>query len=290
MEKDIPSEFYKKILQFQKNEITEHIFYKKLSNMAKGENKNILEKISKEELAHYNVWKKYTKKDVGPNRFKVFIYTIISRIMGITFAIKLMEGGEEDAQKAYRSLTGYVEEVEHIIKQEVEHENALIDMINEEKLDYIGSMVLGLNDALVEITGTIAGLTFALRNTKLVGLAGVITGIAASLSMASSEYLSRKHEGDKKPLKGSFYTGLAYIFTVFLIVLPYFVFRLYYVAFSFTLVSALLVIYLFTFFVSVVKGANFKKTFLEMFSISFGVALLSFFIGILARMLIGVDV
>ncbi len=279
-----------KLLEFQKNEITEHFVYLKLAKIAKGDNKKVLERIARDEKAHYEIWKKYTDTEVKPDKFKVFLYTFIARVMGITFAIKLMEGGEEGAQKSYESIKGHIEEAEKIIEEEVIHENALIDMINEEKLEYIGSMVLGLNDALVEITGTIAGLTFALRNTRLVGLAGVITGIAASLSMAASEYLSRRHEGDKSPLKGAVYTGIAYIFTVFFIVLPYFLFRLYYVAFGFTLLAALFIIYFFTFFVSVVKGANFRKTFLEMFTISFGVALLSFVIGIIARKIIGVDI
>ena len=51
-------------------------------------------------------------------------------------------------------------------------------MIDEEKLKYIGAVVLGMNDALVELTGTLAGLTLALQNEKLVGVAGLITGVA----------------------------------------------------------------------------------------------------------------
>ena len=35
-------------------------------------------------------------------------------------------------------------------------------MINDERLQYISSMVLGINDALVELTGAPAGFTFAL--------------------------------------------------------------------------------------------------------------------------------
>ena len=56
-------------------------------------------------------------------------------------------------------------------------------------------MVLGLNDALVELTGTLAGLTFALANARLVALAGIITGIAATLSMAASNYLAERANG-----------------------------------------------------------------------------------------------
>lgn len=290
MEKTLQGDLRKKLIEFQKNEITEHLFYSKLATMAEGENKKVLERISKEEKAHYNIWKKYTGIDVSPNKIKIFLYTLIARIMGFTFVVKLMEGGEQDAQKSYEVIKGHIKEADHIIREEIDHENALIDLINEERLEYIGSMVLGLNDALVEITGTIAGLTFALRNTKLVGLAGVITGIAASLSMAASEYLSRRHEKDSSPFKGAFYTGIAYVFTVFFIVVPYFIFKTYYISFLFTLIAALLIIYFFTFFVSVVKGEDFKKTFWEMFFISFGVALLSFIIGVFARKIIGVEV
>jgi len=73
-------------------------------------------------------------------------------------------------------------------------------------------MVLGLNDALVELTGTLAGLTFALKNTRLIALSGLITGIAATLSMAASEYLSARTEQESsRALKSSLYTGGAYV-------------------------------------------------------------------------------
>ena len=92
--------------------------------------------------------------------------------------------------------------------------------INEERLNYTGSIVLGLNDALVELTGTLAGLTFALQNTKLTALAGLITGIAASFSMAASEYLSQRSEGESERASTSaLYTGVAYICTVALLIL-----------------------------------------------------------------------
>ena len=71
-------------------------------------------------------------------------------------------------------------------KSEQEHEAALIELIDEERLRYISSMVLGLNDALVELTGALAGFTFALGNTTTIAMAGFITGSAATLSMAAS--------------------------------------------------------------------------------------------------------
>ena len=50
----------------------------------------------------------------------------------------------------------------------------------------MGSVVLGLNDELVEFTGALAGFTLALSDHRLIALTGSITGIAAALSMASS--------------------------------------------------------------------------------------------------------
>jgi len=58
------------------------------------------------------------------------------------------------------------------------------DLIEEKRLEYTGSIVLGLNDALVEMTGALAGLTLALQNTRLIALSGLVTGIAAASDIA----------------------------------------------------------------------------------------------------------
>jgi len=195
----LDEETKKAVLTAQRNEITEHFIYDKLSQSIKDPyNKNILKRISSDELKHYNFWKKYTHEDAKPDKLKIWRYFFISRILGITFGIKLMERGEEKAQITYEKISKIVPTAKSIVKDEDEHEKQLINLVDEERLRYIGSMVLGLNDALVELTGALAGLTFALQNTRLIAMAGLITGTAASLSMASSEYLSTKSEGAKK--------------------------------------------------------------------------------------------
>lgn len=278
------------ILQFQKIEITEYYIYLALAKKAKGKNKEVLTKIAEDEKRHSEFWAKYSGQEIKPNRFTVWRYLIIAKILGLTFTIKMMEKGEEQAEKNYASILKEVPEAETIMNEEYEHEKMLVDMIDERKIDYIGSMVLGLNDALVELTGALAGLSLALQSTRLIGLAGLITGIAASLSMASSEYLSKKSEGEQSPLVASFYTGVAYIFTVLLLVGPFFFFTHYLVALGNTLVFVILIIWFFSFFVSVVKEFDFKRTFIEMTVISLGVAAISFLIGLLSRQFLGVDV
>ena len=190
------------ILRMQQNELTESAIYEKIAAFAKGEeNKATLRKIAQEEKQHYQIWKQYTGKEMKPQKGKVFLYTLLARIFGFTFAVKKMERGEETAQDKYELLTQEVEESVAIRQQEEAHEQALLGMLDEERLHYVGSMVLGLNDALVELTGSLAGFAFALQNTRLIALSGLIVGISATFSMASSEFLAARSEGRTDALK-----------------------------------------------------------------------------------------
>jgi VIT1/CCC1 family predicted Fe2+/Mn2+ transporter len=217
------------ILAAQRNEITEHIIYKRLSRSVRDpHNRKLLERIAGDELEHHDFWKRHTNKDVKPDRFKIWTYLLISRVFGITFGIKLMERGEGRAEVTYENLSKFVPDAKSMVEDEDQHERELIDLIDEEWLRYVGSIVLGLNDALVELTGVLAGLTLALQNTRLVAMTGFITGIAASLSMSASEYLSTKsEEGPQDPLKASIYTGSAYVLTVLFLIFPYLLFMNY---------------------------------------------------------------
>ncbi|MBN2363839.1 VIT1/CCC1 transporter family protein [candidate division WOR-3 bacterium] len=279
------------LLKYQKNEITEHNIYLKLAKREKSpENRKVFEEISADELRHYNQWREYTKKDVSPDRRRIFFFFVISRLFGLTFGVKLMERGEESAQTKYKKLIDEIPGAGIIAEEEDRHENALLQLLDEERLRYTGSMVLGLNDALVELTGALAGFTFALRNTKLVALTGAITGFAAALSMAASEYLSKKSdETDKNPFKASLYTGSAYIITVVLLIAPFLLLNNIFICLATTLITAIAIIAVFNYYISVAKDQKFKNRFIEMAGLSVGVAVVSFFIGYLLRAFIGVD-
>jgi VIT1/CCC1 family predicted Fe2+/Mn2+ transporter len=288
----IEQDLKEKILKMQRNEITEQLIYQKLAASLKDRNRaEVLREIAKEELSHYDFWKSLTQEATGPDRFKILFYFFISKVFGLTFGLKLMERGESIAQDVYDKLRTVSEQVDKIINDENKHENQLIDLIDEERLKYASSVVLGLNDAMVELTGALVGFTLALQNTKLVGIVGLITGIAASLSMAASEYLSTKHEAtEKDPLKASIYTGIAYIGTVTLLILPYLFFKNIYICLSLVGMVVLSVIFVFTFYISVAKELDFKKRFLEMIGISLGVAAINFVIGIIIRNVFGINV
>ena len=210
------------ILKMQQNEVTESVIYEQIAKYAKGEeNRETLLRLAREERAHYEIWKKYTGAEMKPEKGKVLKFTMIARILGFTFAVKLMEKGEENAQIEYEHLLQEVPESTAIRQQEEEHEAALLEMLDEESLQYVGSMVLGLNDALVELTGSLAGFVFALQNTRLIALSGLIVGISATFSMASSEFLAARSEGRTDALKSCSYTGIAYLLTVVALIAPY---------------------------------------------------------------------
>ena len=288
---DLSKEDLKQIMRFQKGEITEYYVYQNIAKKEKDENNNkILLTIAEDELKHYKIWEEISGVKVKPSRFLIFIYQILTFIFGYTFTLRVMERGEEGAQAAYSKLKGYEDVINDITKEEERHEQKLLDMLDEERLNYVGSMVLGLNDALVELSGTLAGLTFAFQDTRLISLSGLITGIAATLSMAASEYLSSKADNQANAFKSATYTGGAYIVTVILLVLPYLLISNPFVALAVMISAVILIIFVFNLYISVAKNLNFKKRFLQMAAISLGVAGLSFVIGIGIDRILGVSI
>lgn len=280
------------IRKMQQNELTESVIYEKIAAFAKGEeNRQTLLRLSREERAHYDIWKKYTGIEMKPQTGKVLKFTMLARVLGFTFAVKLMEKGEENAQEEYALLAEAVPESIQIRTQEEEHEQSLLGMLDEERLQYVGSMVLGLNDALVELTGSLAGFAFALQNNRLIALSGLIVGISATFSMASSEFLAARSEGRSDALKSCSYTGIAYLITVVLLIAPYLLFGAaqYIPALICMLVMVVLIIAGFTYYTSVAQDQPFKSRFLEMALISIGVAVVSFVVGILAKKFLGID-
>jgi VIT1/CCC1 family predicted Fe2+/Mn2+ transporter len=285
----------KDILRFQREELTGARLYGFLAKRIKDtKNAAVLEDMAKAENGHYSFWKKLSGADAPPYKARVFFLSLAARVLGLTFALKLLEKGEDHAAEGYAKVRHLFPEAVEFGKEEEAHEEALIAMIDEERLAYVGSIVLGLNDALVELTGTLAGLTFALQRGSIVAISGIITGIAAAFSMAASDYLASKAEGDPRAKKSAIYTGVAYIITVVLLVLPYLLLPQrggwIYLSLAITLLIAIGIIAGFNYYLAVAKDQNFKAKFLEMAAISLGVAAFSFVVGLIVRAAFGVDI
>jgi VIT1/CCC1 family predicted Fe2+/Mn2+ transporter len=253
-------------------------------------NADILETVGKDEKRHAQFWRKITGVELKPSKFRIFWNVVKARLLGLTFTLKQMEKGEGTASKRYMELAKNFPEAGTISLEEGEHEKKLLNMLDEERLQYAGSVVLGLNDALVELTGTLAGFTLALGSTRLISLAGLVTGVSASFSMTASSYLSGKAEGDPRAAKSALYTGLAYVTTVVLLILPFLLLKEKFAALGITVSVAILIILFFNYYLAVAKDLDFKRRFAEMCLISLGVASLSFGIGFVLNRVLGVDI
>ncbi|WP_129594727.1 VIT1/CCC1 transporter family protein [Seramator thermalis] len=278
-------------IEAQRTEITEHyIYYKLAQNCKDTDNAKILRKIGDQEKGHYNFWKAKTGIDVGPDKKRIWMTTFLVKILGLSFVLKQMEKREGTGSKLYDTLSEFYPETKLFSEEEKSHEQQVLSMLNEERLQYVGSMVLGLNDALVELTGSLAGFTLALGSTKIISLAGLVTGISAALSMAASDYLSSKAKGDVTARKSAVYTGVAYLITVILLILPFLLLTNKLQALAITIATVVLIIYLFNYYIATAKDLDFKSRFWEMTSISLGVAAFSFVIGFLLKNALGIDV
>ena len=273
------------IKEFQQAEINDHVTYTEISKRLKNEDDaKKIRILAADELIHARFWEEYTGVVAKPQKLKIWFFTFLSRLLGYTFVIKKLEENEERTIQNYKSLEGVVPGVDRLIRDEEQHEMSLISVLDEQHLQYTGSIVLGLNDALVELSGTLAGLTLAFQNTRMIALSGLVTGIAAALSMAASEYLSTKAEKTKKePVKASIYTGIAYIVTVVLLILPYLIIINYFIALAVMMTTVFAIIAFFSFYMSVLKDEKFSQNFVSMAAISIGVALVSFLFGYLIK-------
>ena len=134
-----------------------------------------------------------------------------------------------------------------------------------------------------------------MRNNSLVALAGIITGISASLSMAATEFVATRTDtktSRKTPFTAAIITGITYIGTVTLMVLPYLLLpdEYYLLALLIMLTVVISIIAIFSFYVSVTNGTNFKRQFGSMALISLSVAFISFVLGVVVKNALNIEI
>jgi rubrerythrin len=135
-----------RILAFQKDEITSAVLYEEIAAMMKNDkNRNVLLEIAQVEREHYATWKHFTGIDIGPSRIKIALFKLLYWIMGETFVIQMFERVEDFGVRELTQITSEIPEANDIILQEEEHENQLITLVDEERLKYVGAMVLWWN-------------------------------------------------------------------------------------------------------------------------------------------------
>lgn len=287
------ADIQKILLRIQQSEMTEAAAYHAMADAIKDEhNREALTRVADEIASQAKALETYTNKQLAADERKVKRYARMARIFGFTFAAKLMDRRKIKFVNHSKRLLSEMPEVEKMQADEQRRDDELFALLNEKRLSYVGAMILGMNDAIVEITGTLAGLTLAMQNTRLIALSGLITGVAATLSMAASEYLAERSDGKGDAAKSGLMTGGAYFITVVILLLPYLILddKMYLLAMGIMLVLVVLILAGFNFYTSVARDVSFGKNFGQMCAISLGVAALSFVLGYAVRTFLGVDV
>lgn len=277
--------------EFLKNEIKDYSVYNALLEKEKDKKmRSILSSLAKTENKHADIWSKIAKRDraeVHISTFYLLLYTLIRRIFGLTFTVRLLELNEINGAKAYAELLSRTKEkslylqLKSILAEEREHEELLKNMLEEKEaqLRYIRSIVFGLNDGLVEILAAVAGIAVVATSNFIVVAVGLIAGLSGTLSMAGGAYLSAKSEGlvskEKiltSPSKEAYYTGIYYFLGALVGIAP---FGLGFggvegIALSIIFVSVALSFV--SFIIAVISGVSIKRRIIEMLAISLGAA------------------
>ncbi len=280
---------------FAYDEYKDYLIYKELlERETDPELKKVLTEIVGHQFEHYGFWETLsTKKEFVIPPYKIWFFRMIRKVLGLTFTLRFLERDEREAIKRYKELLATTKEppikerLKKIIYHEEYHEKRLIGEIKEEKVEFISSIILGLNDGLIELMGALVGFSFAFNNHTVVALTGLITGVAASLSMASSAYMQARHETGKDARKSGIYTGVSYIIVVLLLVAPFFFISSSFIAMAVMFFIALFIISSISYYTAIIFERNFTNQFGEMLLFSIGVTLITFLIGSFFRQWIG---
>ncbi len=257
--------------------------------------KETLKKISEDEKRHYEFWKKIYGSECKVRISKILI-KITKMLFGTYFTIKLLEKGENDAILIYSKILEEIndpemkKELEKIIEDEKRHERSLSEKLKDMKAKYVGYIALGLADAVVEITGVHAGFLGATDNPIMAGLAGIIVGFSASLSMGGAAYVQAKHDPDVRPPVSAAITLISYLFSVIMLALPYFLLRSVVLAFTTSLAVATIIMGTFIFYSSVIQDKSFLREYLETLLLLFMTAFGSYAFGYILETILHIKV
>jgi len=286
-------------LEACKDEYKDYLVYSRLARFNRNRNPKFSEtfaRLAGKEKAHYDFWKKYSpQKEPRSSKWGAALIIIISILFGTTFAIKYLEKHEIKTIEKYRAIAPFVPEEEkaffsEMIVEEEEHEHNFRNEIQSSYIRYFSFIILGLADAIVEISGIHAGSLGIYDSTKLTGLAGIVAGAAASLAMASAAYAQAKQGFQGSASMSAAFTGISYFISAVLLATPYFITKDMIDAVSMSLTFAIIILAVTNYYNSVISEKGFTKDFIEMVGITLGATVVLFLFGEAIRSLFGITI
>lgn len=283
------------LIAYCDDEYTDHLVYHRLAEKERdGKRKEILENLSQQEKEHFQFWKDVLDGYMPQSRWFFLRFVLMLRyVFGLTFAIKFLERHEAQVIEAYRRIRPQFDgeigqRLERMIADEEKHEVFFIQQIDERVVKYLGFIVLGLADAIIEITGVHAGFLGVTSSTIMAGVAGLIVGFAAAISMSAAAYLQAKQDPGRNPFASALITGFSYLLAVVCLALPYFLTSNMLAAFIISLIMAMLLTAYFTFYSAVLFDRGFGKEFLESALLTLGTAIATYLFGELLGRIFGI--
>lgn len=280
------------------DELFDHVLYLKMASSERNPmNRKLFSELARQEYEHYLFWSKFT----GPlklslrDNVKIKFLLAASRILGKIFIVKYLESKERATSEIYRRLINdsrFTEEdkgtLKKIVEDEEAHEKEFLNQVDEYAVRYLGSMALGISDAMIEMSGVLAGFLGFTESSAQTGIAGLIVGVSASMSMAAASFLQAKHEKGKKPGSAALTTGIFYLSTVGLLTLPFFTGLPMLTALTFSILLTLVVLAAFTFYSSTILGGKFAREYMENLLVIILVVVAGFVFGDVVKKLTGV--
>lgn len=270
------------------DEWSDYILYERLSKTVTDDSpfSEVLRALSATEHGHYEFWKRYVP-DEEPRlaRLKLYWVLFLRRFFGLTFATRYLDRHEANVVAEYAGVARLIPgedgaAFDSMVADEKEHEKAFAMKVESSAVAYISFVVLGLADALVEISGIHAGWLGLFEKTEIAGLAGVIAGGAASLAMASAAFAQAKQGGFKGSARlSASYTGISYFVTAVILATPYFLTRSMPLALGGSLTLAVVILAVTTWYSVVIQQKTFARDFVEILAILFATTIIVFALG-----------
>ncbi len=281
------------------DEYNDYVVYKRLAEYRSESNprlSEVLNELAETERKHFEFWRKFVPEfQPRASGRRVNIILLLRIIFGVTFGVRYLEHHEATVIQYYKSIADLIPEADktrfqEMLGDEEQHEKQFSEQVESSAVRYISFVVLGLADALVEITGIHAGSLGIYNSTEIAGLAGVIAGAAASLAMASAAFAQAKQGFAGSAKLSAVYTGVSYFVTAVVLASPYFLTRIMLTALSASLILAVVIVAFTTFYSSIISDKSFKRDFGEILSILFGTTAVLYVLGYVIRYSIGITI
>ncbi len=281
------------------DEYKDYLVYSELAKSNKGKNNEfskIFSNLAITEKAHYDFWKKFSaKKEPRTSKWGARLIIFVSLLFGTTFAIKFLEKHEAGSIKKYKAVAHLIPEEDkaffaNMIIEEEKHEHDFRNDIQSSYVKYISFVILGLADAIVEISGIHAGSLGIYDSTRLTGLAGIVAGAAASIAMASAAYAQAKQGFSGSASVSAAFTGVSYFASAVALATPYFLTENMIGAVSASITFAIIILAVTNYYNSVITEKSFIRDFAEMVGITFGATIALYILGQIIRSYFGITV